>query len=354
MRFGLVVAFLAALSPARAYGSALSHHCNDEARRETLLHQLSRQSGLFGACITAEEILECMCDGGNDKNAIDVLALSRAGFGSDGPLLARLCASERCRFAMVTKSLAYTIQQGDAALASVSAEDITKCVCSDPGDVAPKLRAATPDLAGLQSNSQCGVVAAATADSSSSHVACPEKDDDPCFPSSATVKLANGTVRSIDALRPGDAIVAVDASGDLTTGIVSTLSTASPEAQASFLNLTTPSATLLVTPEHHLPVGAACCTHLKKARDVAVGDVLWTASVTGARAVRVTAKGVAVGWGLHSPVLTNGAFPVVEGIITSFDRIEAVTFATYGLQFVEPLLQAAKVVALWSQSKAAR
>ena len=89
MRFGLVVAFLAALSPARAYGSALSHHCNDEARRETLLHQLSRQSGLFGACITAEEILECMCDGGNDKNAIDVLALSRAGFGSDGPLLAR-------------------------------------------------------------------------------------------------------------------------------------------------------------------------------------------------------------------------------------------------------------------------
>ena len=130
---------------------------------------------------------------------------------------------------------------------------------------------------------------------------------------------------------------------------MSTLSTARPEAQAAFLNLTTQSATLLVTPEHHLPVGAACCTHLKKARDVTVGDVLWTASDTRARPVRVTAKGAAVGWGLHSPVLTNGAFPVVENIVTSFDRIEAVTFAAHGLQFVEPLLRAARAVALWSQ-----
>ena len=32
--------------------------------------------------------------------------------------------------------------------------------------------------------------------------------------------------------------------------------------------------------------------------------------------------------GLHSPVLTHGAFPIVDGVVTSFDRIESVTLAS--------------------------
>ena len=40
-----------------------------------------------------------------------------------------------------------------------------------------------------------------------------------------------------------------------------------------------------------------------------------------------------------SPVLTSGGFPVVDGVITSFDSIEKVTLAKHGLA---PLLAACK------------
>ena len=43
--------------------------------------------------------------------------------------------------------------------------------------------------------------------------------------------------------------------------------------------------------------------------------------------------------GLHSPVMTRGGFPVVDGLITSFDKIKMVTLAKYGLA---PLLAACK------------
>ena len=43
--------------------------------------------------------------------------------------------------------------------------------------------------------------------------------------------------------------------------------------------------------------------------------------------------------GLHSPVLTHGGFPIVDGVVTSFDSIEKVTLARHGLS---PLLSACK------------
>ena len=46
-----------------------------------------------------------------------------------------------------------------------------------------------------------------------------------------------------------------------------------------------------------------------------------------------------VGNGLHSPVLINGNFPVVDGVVTSFDSIAAVTLAAYGLSSLEAVCQ---------------
>ena len=157
---------------------------------------------------------------------------------------------------------------------------------------------------------------------------------DPCFPSSSLVTKADGTVSRLDALKEGDAIVAATADGTLTTDTVSLLSIAQPEDRDTFLTITTDAnRTLTVTGEHHLPVGAACCTTLRKAKDVAVGDKVWAVK-DGKKAVAATVKAIsrAAGTGHHSPVLTGGSFPVVDGVVTSFDNLHAVTLAKFGLK----------------------
>ena len=136
------------------------------------------------------------------------------------------------------------------------------------------------------------------------------------------VTKADGTVARIDALKEGDVIVAATADGALATDTVSLLSIAKPEAQAAFLTLSTAAnATLTLTPEHHVPVGAECCSTLKKAKDVSVGETMWAVKDGKAVATTVTATSKAHAKGLHSPVLTHGGFPIVDGLVTSFDTM---------------------------------
>ena len=155
------------------------------------------------------------------------------------------------------------------------------------------------------------------------------------------VTMTDGTRARLDALKEGDRIVAATAEGALTTDTVSFFSIAQPDANAaSYVTLTAANATLTVMPAHHLPVGGACCSTLKKANDVHVGDTVWSAHQGGALvATTVLSTSVTKASGLHSPVLTHGGFPVVDGLVTSFDSIEKVTLAKYGL---EPLLTACK------------
>ena len=170
------------------------------------------------------------------------------------------------------------------------------------------------------------------------------EDDEPCFPSAATVtRAADGAVMRMDALREGDAIVALTANGVWTTDTVSLLSIAKPEAQATFVTLTTDAGqTLTLTPEHHLPVGEACCSYLKRANEVLEGDKVWTTS----GAALVTKRGATIQKGLHSPVLTHGTFPVVDGIVTSFDSIEGVQIGAMLGPFLFPFIKATGSAAL--------
>ena len=144
----------------------------------------------------------------------------------------------------------------------------------------------------------------------------------PCFPSEALVTMADGTPRPLSALRAGDAIVAASADGTLTTDTVSLLSLADADVQGTtFVVLTTASGrNLTLTPTHHVPVGAACCADLKQAKDVAVGETVYEAvSVSDAvRATQVQKIGTAIKPGLHSPVLSHGTMPIVNGVATSF------------------------------------
>jgi len=159
------------------------------------------------------------------------------------------------------------------------------------------------------------------------------------------VTKSDGTIVTANSLKVGDVIVSATAEGQLTTDTVSLFSIAQPEEQATFSNLTTSTgAVLLLTPEHHLPVGKSCCSILKQAKDVEVGELVWqVTSGVKASATSVVKKSYAKGKGLHSPVLTNGGFPVVDGIITSFDSIGKVTLAKYGLA---PLLKTCKMIGL--------
>jgi len=167
---------------------------------------------------------------------------------------------------------------------------------------------------------------------------------DPCFPSDALVTMVDGTPRRLDALRAGDTIVAARADGTLTNDIVSHLSLADADVKGtSFVVLTTESGrNLTLTPTHHVPVGATCCANLKEAKDIVVGETVYEAVVSAAvRATQVKKIGSVIKAGLHSPVLSHGAMPIVNGVVTSFDSMEIVRLATYGL----PLLEATGLTA---------
>ena len=172
----------------------------------------------------------------------------------------------------------------------------------------------------------------------------PAPSPPPCFPSSSMVTLATGVSVRIDSLREGSRILAATADGTLTTDEVSALSIARPHARASFVVVTTASgARLSLTPEHHVAVGDACCTTLKKAKDLLANqDRLWRVE-PAARGERMRAEIVSsiahsTDVGLHSPVMRAGGFPIVDGFATAFDSIGIVHLASFFLPYAEPLI----------------
>lgn len=171
-----------------------------------------------------------------------------------------------------------------------------------------------------------------------------EEEAQPCFPSSASVELRGGARVRLDALRVGDEVRSVDLAGRPSVGRVSALSVRRPDARAVVWRVTTEAGGVLhATADHHVASGAACCAHVVRVRTLRPGDVLWT-SVNGTRASPVRVSSVRSGVdavGLHSPVLSNGDHPVVDGVVTSFDRIAVVRLArTVGLGWVEALCHA--------------
>ena len=166
--------------------------------------------------------------------------------------------------------------------------------------------------------------------------------DNPCFPSTAKVAMADGSLRRVDALKAGDQILAVNrADGARTTDIVSALSLADPAAEAAFLTLTTTAGNLTLTASHHVPIGAVCCSVLKTAAELRAGDALWKVAGGAAIATSIIRVTKATHRGLHSPVLVHGNHPVVDGFVTAFDSAAKVTFASYAL----PLLEATGMTA---------
>lgn len=172
----------------------------------------------------------------------------------------------------------------------------------------------------------------------------PDGGEDPCFPPSAKVIMANGKLARVDSLVEGDSIVAATMNGSITTDVVSMLSIAEAEKRASFITLRTDgNRSLTLTGEHHIPVGRRCCEVLKKAKDVVVGDMIW-AMEEHHKIVTQKVETIAFdkGNGLFSPVLANGGFPVVDGFVTSYDSIMHVFLATKGLSTLISICRATR------------
>ena len=180
-------------------------------------------------------------------------------------------------------------------------------------------------------------------------------EDAPCFPSSATVVLASGAKRSLNTLQLGDEIVVATAAGVLTTDTVSALTLADNNAVSTFLVLSTATGhNVTLTEGHHVPVGPSCCATLKTASEMKLGDTMWIVSTTGAAIPAAVTKIAQVSkMGLHSPVMTHGSFPLVDGVVTAFDSIHMVTAAGYFLPMLETTgtIELFKSVALHRERK---
>ena len=100
-----------------------------------------------------------------------------------------------------------------------------------------------------------------------------------------------------------------------------------------------------------MPIGPSCCATLKTAtlktaNEIELGDTMWLSSTTGAAVPSaVTKMATASKKGLHSPVMTNGHFPLIDGIVTAFDSIGTVTAAGYGI----PILEATGTIELFKR-----
>lgn len=131
----------------------------------------------------------------------------------------------------------------------------------------------------------------------------------------------------IGELKQGDAILAAREDGSLYVDTVSPFSLSDSAAAAPMVSLRTYDGhRLRFTAGHHIPVGPTCCSNLAQAKDVRQGETVWVAApgATAASARRVAHVAAELGQGLHNPLLTHGGFPVVDGVVTSFNSIEVV------------------------------
>jgi len=167
----------------------------------------------------------------------------------------------------------------------------------------------------------------------------------PCFPNDAVITMANGTHAPIHTLKAGDAVVAITADGSVTLDTISILSLADREREANFVSMTAVTDVgqpqpihLTVTPEHHVPAGVSCCSHLVQAKALRLGETIWVHSGKAVTSATIKTLGKVRKRGLHSPVLVHGHNPVVDSAVTAFDSATGIKLMTALGAYVEPML----------------
>lgn len=153
--------------------------------------------------------------------------------------------------------------------------------------------------------------------------------------------------RSIADLVPGDAIVSARKDGSLAIDTVSRFSLATHDSFGPFLEVSTadqaavPTKPLRLTRDHHLPAGETCCSNVIQAKELVVGETIWRSSEAGELvAATVTGLKYVHDAGHINPLLVNGGFPVVDGVVTTFNTNAIVAFDSVAVPIVEAFCEA--------------
>lgn len=177
-----------------------------------------------------------------------------------------------------------------------------------------------------------------------------------CFPKDETVLLDDGRSLLISSLRVGDRILA----SHLSDGLffydeVTFLSIARDNISAHFVNLETAAGNkLTLTPSHHLPVGAACCSDVRMAKHVQSNDTVWIHDHKSGAPIRTTVTKTEttylVNAGLYNPLLKHGGLPVVDGVVTAFNTFETMKFESAVLPYVVEMCTATATCNLFKRA----
>jgi len=136
---------------------------------------------------------------------------------------------------------------------------------------------------------------------------------------------------------------------------VTFLSIARDNVSTHFVNLETAAGKkLTLTPQHHLPVGATCCSDVRMAKYVQPNDTVWihdnVANAPISTTVTKTDTIFLVNAGLHNPLLKHGGLPVVDGVVTAFNTLETMKFESAVLPYVVEMCTATATCTLFKRS----
>lgn len=154
--------------------------------------------------------------------------------------------------------------------------------------------------------------------------------------------MVNGTDVPISQLVAGDQIMAGWEDGSFSADTVSLFSLATPGSIGPFVEVTYdregaggPFTPFRATKDHHLPVGEVCCSNLIKVEQLKPGKTIWIAE--GGKLVDAKVIGLknVTAHGHINPLLVHGGFPVVNGVVTSFNSLNKVRFARMTVPFIE-------------------
>ncbi|XP_068226181.1 uncharacterized protein [Palaemon carinicauda] len=151
------------------------------------------------------------------------------------------------------------------------------------------------------------------------HHYCCSCDVGACFPGTAKVSTSDGTFTTMDKLRTGDEVLAVDESGQIVASSVLGFMDRRPDEISLYLTLRTATGqNLTLSPNHVLFKSALNSSHPVSAfgSDINIGDVIFSVNKTGLEKSKVVAVELNVMKGAYVPLTKEGTL-IVDGSLVS-------------------------------------
>lgn len=176
---------------------------------------------------------------------------------------------------------------------------------------------------------------------SRSHIHCSVKSESSsagksggCFPGKSIVRTEDGLDKSLDQLRIGERVLALDSTGTMVYSEVIAFLDRSPEERRQFVRLTTQSGrALTLTPSHLVPVSIDSVSTTEFAAKVRVDDRILVnngnRSEAGLRWDRVVSTSLVLEEGIYAPLTTEGTVLVDDVVASCYAIVDSQVVAHY-------------------------